>query len=196
MCLHRAWGDAEPLGYLVIRAAGCDEGNNLPLPIRDRRTPLDHRVHHANTLCGRGRDHHSPVGVFEGVSTGVKATLGSVIHGLDHVQVAAPPNCEADARRFYGELLGLSELEKPEPLRARGGVWFDCGDQQLHVGVDEAFVAARKAHPALAVSAYDELRRRLRDAGIDVTDDDAIPGVRRSYVHDPWGNRLELVAMA
>jgi catechol 2,3-dioxygenase-like lactoylglutathione lyase family enzyme len=119
-----------------------------------------------------------------------------MIRGLDHVQVAAPPTCEAAARRFYGELLGLPELEKPEPLRQRGGVWFQCGEQQLHVGVDERFEPARKAHPALAVSGYDELQERLREAGVDVEDDDSIPGLRRSYVHDPWGNRLELVEVS
>jgi catechol 2,3-dioxygenase-like lactoylglutathione lyase family enzyme len=119
-----------------------------------------------------------------------------MIRGLDHVQVAAPPACEAPARRFYGEVLGLPELEKPEPLRERGGVWFSCGEQQLHVGVDERFEPARKAHPALAVSDYDELQARLRRAGVDVEDDDSIPGLRRSYVHDPWGNRLELVEVS
>ena len=112
------------------------------------------------------------------------------------MQVAAPPACEAAAREFYGELLGLPELEKPEPLRPRGGVWLRCGEQQLHIGVDEPFEPARKAHPALAVSDYDELQARLREAGVDVEDDDSIPGLRRSYVHDPWGNRLELVEVS
>jgi catechol 2,3-dioxygenase-like lactoylglutathione lyase family enzyme len=116
-----------------------------------------------------------------------------MILGLDHVQVAAPAGCEATARRFYGELLGLSEVEKPERLRSRGGVWFRCGEQQLHVGVDDDFRPARKAHPAFAVSAYDELLSRLREGGVEVEADDAIKGVRRSYLHDPWGNRLELV---
>jgi catechol 2,3-dioxygenase-like lactoylglutathione lyase family enzyme len=116
-----------------------------------------------------------------------------VIRGLDHVQVAAPPGCETKARRFYGELLGLPELEKPEPLRSRGGVWFRCGEQQLHVGVDEQFEPARKAHPALAAAGYEELLARLREAGVDLHEDDSVSGLRRSYVHDPWGNRLELV---
>ena len=119
-----------------------------------------------------------------------------MIRGLDHVQVAAPVGCEAAARRFYGELLGLPEIEKPEQLRSRGGVWFRCGEQQLHVGVDDDFRLARKAHPAFAVSSYDELLGRLREAEVEVEDDDSIPGVRRSYVHDPWGNRLELVDLA
>ena len=116
-----------------------------------------------------------------------------MIGGIDHVQLAAPPGCEADARRFFGELLGLEEVEKPEPLRSRGGVWFRVGAQQLHVGVDADFSPARKAHPALSVSGYDELQNRLRSAGIEVIDDDSIPGRRRCFVADPWGNRIELV---
>ena len=116
-----------------------------------------------------------------------------MILGIDHVQVAAPPGCEEAARRFYGALLALRELEKPEPLRARGGVWFACGEQQLHVGIEEDFRPARKAHPALAASDYDELQARLREAGVELEDDVSIAGVRRCYIHDPWGNRLELV---
>jgi catechol 2,3-dioxygenase-like lactoylglutathione lyase family enzyme len=117
-----------------------------------------------------------------------------VLDAIDHVQLAAPPGCEDAARRFFGELLGLTELEKPEALRSRGGVWFAVGAQQLHVGVEPGFAAARKAHPAFSVSRYDDLRGRLLAAGVAVTDDNAIPGVRRCYVADPWGNRLELVS--
>lgn len=68
---------------------------------------------------------------------------------MDHVQVAAPRGCEDEARRFYGVLLGLEEIDKPEELRARGGVWFRCGEQQLHIGVEDGFAPAKKAHPAL-----------------------------------------------
>lgn len=118
-----------------------------------------------------------------------------MITGIEHVQVAAPPGCEADARRFYGELLGLAELEKPKPLRSRGGAWFACGAQQVHVGVEQDFAPARKAHPAFHVAEYDELVARLRAAGVEVADDETLPGVRRSFVHDPFGNRLELVAV-
>jgi len=111
------------------------------------------------------------------------------------VQLAAPPGCEAEARRFFGEVLGLAELEKPEPLRARGGLWFRVGAQQLHVGVEHHFMPARKAHPAFAVTGYDELIARLADAGIQIEPDDSIPGRRRCFVRDPWENRLELVAV-
>ena len=117
-----------------------------------------------------------------------------MLDGIDHVQLAAPPGCEAEARRFFGGLLGLAEVEKPESLRGRGGVWFRLGAQQLHVGVEPEFSSARKAHPALATSRYDELLDRLRTAGVAVVEDASIPGVRRCHLADPWENRLELVA--
>ncbi len=118
-----------------------------------------------------------------------------MLDGIDHVQLAAPAGCETEARRFFGELLGLDEIEKPEPLRSRGGVWFRVGEQQLHVGVEQEFAPARKAHPAFAVSRYDELLAGLRAAGVPVSDDASIAGVRRCYVTDPWGSRIELVAV-
>lgn len=115
---------------------------------------------------------------------------------LDHVQIAAPPGCEEAARRFFGELLGLAEIEKPEPLRARGGAWFAVGEHQLHVGVERDFVAARKAHVALRVGAaeIDDLAERLAAAGVLVAWDDALRGERRFYSEDPWGNRIEFLA--
>jgi catechol 2,3-dioxygenase-like lactoylglutathione lyase family enzyme len=106
------------------------------------------------------------------------------------VQLAAPPGCELAARAFYGDLLGLGELEKPAALRDRGGVWFACGAQQLHIGVEEPFTAARKAHSALVVDNLDRLAVRLGA----VIWDETIPGVRRFYTDDPFGNRLEFVA--
>jgi catechol 2,3-dioxygenase-like lactoylglutathione lyase family enzyme len=121
----------------------------------------------------------------------------AAIGGIDHVQVAAPPGCEATARRFYGELLGLEELAKPAALRGRGGVWFRCGAQQLHVGVEEPFAPARRAHPALLAAdaqALEALAARLRSAGVAIDDDESLPGVRRFYAHDPFGNRLEVMA--
>jgi catechol 2,3-dioxygenase-like lactoylglutathione lyase family enzyme len=116
--------------------------------------------------------------------------------GVDHVQLAAPPGCEAGARHFYGELLGLAELTKPESLRARGGVWFRVGPQQLHIGVEEPFSPARKAHPALRVSedVLELIAGRLAAAQARVVWNDDLPGVRRFYTEDPWGNRLELLA--
>jgi catechol 2,3-dioxygenase-like lactoylglutathione lyase family enzyme len=119
------------------------------------------------------------------------------IVALDHVQVAAPPGCEADARRFYGGLLGLVEVPNPATLAGRGGAWFALGSgQQLHVGVDAEFAPARNAHPALRVAdgTLEALAERLLRAGCDVRWDDGRLGVARFHVEDPWGNRLELLA--
>jgi len=123
------------------------------------------------------------------------------IVGLDHAQVAAPPGCEPEARRFYGELLGLEERPKPPLLAGRGGAWFRVGDSELHVGVADPFTPATKAHPALlvgSVAALDALAADLAGAGIDVAwaDPGEIPGTARFHVHDPWGNRIEVVARA
>jgi catechol 2,3-dioxygenase-like lactoylglutathione lyase family enzyme len=120
-----------------------------------------------------------------------------VLLGIDHVQVAGPAGSEDEARRFYGDLLGLPELAKPPALQARGGVWFACGAHQLHVGISEPFAPADKAHPALQVrlADLDSLAARLTEAGAPVRWDDAIPGTRRFYTADPWGNRIELVGI-
>jgi catechol 2,3-dioxygenase-like lactoylglutathione lyase family enzyme len=114
------------------------------------------------------------------------------VTGIDHVQVAAPPGCEEEARAFYGGLLGLVELPKPAPLAGRGGCWFRAGPQQLHVGVEERFAPARKAHPGLVVDGLDELAERLAAAGVEVAWDESLPEVLRFHVADPFGNRLEL----
>ena len=113
---------------------------------------------------------------------------------LDHIQLAAPPGCEEAARRFFGELLGLEEIPKPEPIRARCGVWFHVGAHELHIGVEPDFAPAQKAHPGFRARNYDEVRERLLAGGVAVTDDEAIPGVRRCFVADPWGNRIELIS--
>jgi catechol 2,3-dioxygenase-like lactoylglutathione lyase family enzyme len=117
---------------------------------------------------------------------------------LDHVQLAGPPGCEDEARRFYGDLLGLDEIEKPEPMRAGGGVWFTLGSAELHIGIEEPFSPARKAHPGLRVepAELDAVADRLSSAGAKVEWDDRYPGVRRFYTADPFGNRLEIGAPA
>jgi catechol 2,3-dioxygenase-like lactoylglutathione lyase family enzyme len=112
---------------------------------------------------------------------------------IDHIQIAAPAGCEVAARKFYGGILGLKEIAKPPTLAARGGCWFECGPQQLHIGVEKDFRPARKAHPAFAVSDLDDLRKALQSQGVPIVDDDNLPGARRFYAEDPWGNRLEFV---
>ena len=113
---------------------------------------------------------------------------------LEHVQLAGPPGCEDDARRFYGVALGLEEVEKPEPMRASGGVWFALEGQELHIGIEDPFTPARKAHPGLRVEPgeLDTFAARLADAGAPVDWDDRYPGVRRFFTADPFGNRVEI----
>jgi hypothetical protein len=112
---------------------------------------------------------------------------------LDHIHIAAPPGCEAAVREFCGALPGMREIAKPEVLLARGGCWFECGAQQLHIGVEPDFCPAKKAHPAFLASDLDELRQALLARAINVTDDASVPSTRRFYAEDPWGNRLEFL---
>ena len=104
-----------------------------------------------------------------------------------------PAGKEAEARAFYGGLLGLVELEKPSQLAGRGGCWFALGTQALHLGVDTPFTPARKAHPAFTVSDLETLRGRLEVANVSTIDDATLPHVRRFYAADPFGNRLEFM---
>jgi len=113
---------------------------------------------------------------------------------IHHVQLAMPKGGEAVARGFYRDVLGLDEVAKPPGLAARGGVWFETGAVRLHVGVEAGFRPARKAHPALMVDRLDALADRLRAAGAAVTWDRDLPGMRRFYTADPFGNRIEMLS--
>jgi catechol 2,3-dioxygenase-like lactoylglutathione lyase family enzyme len=113
-----------------------------------------------------------------------------VIH---HVQLAMPPGQEDAARAFYGRVLGLTEIAKPAVLAGRGGAWFRGDGIELHLGVEDDFRPARKAHPGLLVADLDERAARLAAAGHPVTWDGDFPGMRRFYTADPFGNRLELL---
>lgn len=104
-----------------------------------------------------------------------------------------PPGREDAARGFYAGVLGMDELEKPPALAARGGAWFGAGGVQLHLGVEADFRPARKAHPGVEVDDIDALAERLRASGFDVRFDAELPGYRRFYVADPFGNRLEFL---
>ncbi|HLK70198.1 MAG TPA: VOC family protein [Bryobacteraceae bacterium] len=119
--------------------------------------------------------------------------MGPIHLSLHHIQIAAPAGCEDDARRFYGGVLGLDEIEKPEQLQQQGGCWFRCGGHQIHIGVEPDFRPARKAHAAFAAVNLETLRTRLLARGFRVTDDSNLPGVRRFYTSDPWGNRIEFI---
>lgn len=116
------------------------------------------------------------------------------ITGVHHVQLAMPPEAEAEAERFYADLLGIPAVPKPENLAGRGGRWFRGAGVEIHLGVEDGFRPARKAHPALLVEGLDRLRERLRAAGVPVAADRPLEGYERFYVSDPFGNRIELIA--
>jgi catechol 2,3-dioxygenase-like lactoylglutathione lyase family enzyme len=123
---------------------------------------------------------------------------------LHHVQVSCPPGGEDAARTFYADGLGMTEVPKPAALLGRGGCWFRAYDEngsvsaEIHVGVEEPFRPARKAHPALLVedvAVLDELAGRLRAAGLVVDDSEreTFDGYLRFHTADPHGNRVEVI---
>ena len=107
-----------------------------------------------------------------------------------------PPGGEDRARAFYTGVLGMTEVPKPPVLAGRGGAWFGAGAAQLHLGVEHDFRPARKAHPALRVSGLAEMLDGCRAAGFDTSPGERLDGRERAYVHDPFGNRIELIESA
>jgi catechol 2,3-dioxygenase-like lactoylglutathione lyase family enzyme len=114
-------------------------------------------------------------------------------YALHHVQLAIPQGGEPEARAFFGDLLGMEEVAKPPALAARGGCWFASGGLELHLGVEDPFHPASKAHPGILVDDLDDVVARLGTAGYDATPDELFPGFRRAYTADPFGNRLEFL---
>ena len=112
---------------------------------------------------------------------------------IDHVLLAIPPGGEDDARAFFAGLLGMDEEKKPSELQTRHGCWFRLGSCKVHVGIDVDFRPQRKAHPAFVVDEIDGLGDRLGRSGHEVVWDDAIPGSRRFFTSDPFGNRIEFL---
>ncbi|MBA3275292.1 MAG: VOC family protein [Chloroflexia bacterium] len=116
------------------------------------------------------------------------------IPAIHHVQLAIPRGDEPEARRYYGELLGLKEVPKPENLQRQGGVWFSTGSLDLHLGVDPSFGPATKAHVAFEVADLQLIRDRIEAAGFEIVEDEPLPGHDRFYTVDPFGNRLEFLS--
>ena len=116
-----------------------------------------------------------------------------MIDSVDHVQLAAPPGSEDTLRAYYAGPLGMTEIPKPPALAARGGCWFTAGSVVLHLGIEEPFRPARKAHPGIRVRGITAFAARLAHAGAPVTWDDTLPGHHRFYSEDPVGNRLEFL---
>lgn len=114
---------------------------------------------------------------------------------IDHVQLAMPAGGEDMARHFYVDLLSMVELPKPPALATRGGCWFQSGTVQVHLGVENDFLPAKKAHPAFRCRNYASYLAHLRDSGVAVNEANDIPEVRRCHIHDPFGNRIELIGV-
>jgi catechol 2,3-dioxygenase-like lactoylglutathione lyase family enzyme len=112
---------------------------------------------------------------------------------LHHIQLAIPTGQEDHARAFYINILGFAEMEKPTALQGRGGVWFAAADVQLHLGVETPFAPAKKAHPAFRVTSLDNTIVQLQTQGIAYRRDIDLPTIRRIYIDDPFGNRIELL---
>ena len=112
---------------------------------------------------------------------------------IDHVQLAAPKGSEDDARAFYQQILGFEEVQKPALLQKNGGAWFQAGSVQIHIGIEDPFTSAKKAHPAIRVKNIESLKVHLANQHIDFKIDDKLPGVDRFYVEDPFGNRIEFL---
>ena len=116
-----------------------------------------------------------------------------VFKAIDHIQLAAPKGSENRARKFFIDILGFEEMEKPEKLKKRGGVWFRNGNTQIHIGVEEPFAPAKKAHPAFEVENIEAMKKHLIANGIEVIEDNNLPGANRFYTLDPFGNRIEML---
>jgi len=116
-----------------------------------------------------------------------------IFKAIHHIQLAAPKGSEDAARTFFKDILGFDEIEKPEELKKRGGVWFAFGNYQIHIGIEEPFSPAKKAHPAFEVENIEELKKHLITNGVDVMEDDTLPSANRFYISDPFGNRIELL---
>jgi catechol 2,3-dioxygenase-like lactoylglutathione lyase family enzyme len=116
-----------------------------------------------------------------------------MITAIDHVQLAMPAGAEKDAVAFYEVILGLPRVPKPTDLAKRGGCWFESATVKVHLGVEQGFRPAHKAHPAFLVDNLDELADALAAAGHRPSRDEPLEGYDRIYVDDPFGNRIELL---
>ena len=116
-----------------------------------------------------------------------------MLKSIHHIQLAMPEGREDEARAFYAGVLGLAEVEKPDNLKARGGCWFAACDVRVHLGVEQDFRPARKAHPAFVVDDLAAVAAAVERAGYEVKADAPLEGVLRTYVYDPFGNRIELM---
>jgi hypothetical protein len=110
-----------------------------------------------------------------------------MITAVDHVRLAAPPGSENRLRAYRTGVLGMTEIPEPPAFAARGGCWSRAGPGQLHLGIEEDFRPAEKAHPGPRVTDIEAYAARLEGRGARITWDDALPDHRRFYAEDPVG---------
>jgi len=123
--------------------------------------------------------------------------MGIGVQRFDHVNVTVPAALEVAAKRFYGDILGLTEIAKPAVARARGGAWYLCGDIQLHLSREEQPVGdgESRRHVCVVVADLARAAAAFTAAGVPMEPDDRpVPGWSRFYVRDPGGNRIEVAA--
>lgn len=119
--------------------------------------------------------------------------MSFIFKKIDHIQLAAPRGSEEKAREFFSGILGFIEVEKPEILKKKGGVWFEYNGCHVHIGIEEAFAPAKKAHPAFQVEGLEDLKEHLAKNEIDFVEDTDLPGANRIYINDPFDNRIEIL---
>ncbi|WP_019412447.1 VOC family protein [Paenisporosarcina sp. TG20] len=119
--------------------------------------------------------------------------MSFMFKSIDHIQLAAPKGSEEIAKSFFGDILGFQEIEKPEMLKNRGGVWFEFASYQVHIGIEEPFAPAKKAHPAFQVEHIEALKMHLLKNDVSFIVDEDLPGANRIYLSDPFGNRIEIL---
>ena len=117
----------------------------------------------------------------------------SLLTGIHHVQFAMPHGGEPHARKFWIGVMGLKEIEKPAHLAVNGGCWFEGEGVSIHYGVEDAFMPARRAHPALLVENLGALAAKLKASGVPFKPGKQLDGYRRGDIADPFGNRIELM---
>ncbi|MDM5294386.1 glyoxalase [Peribacillus simplex] len=119
--------------------------------------------------------------------------MGFIFKAIDHFQLASPKNTEDQSRKFFNEILMFREVDKPASLKSSGGVWFESGSIKIHVGTEDQFIPARKAHPALEVENLRDFKQYLITNRVSFTEDKRLPGANRIYISDPFGNRIEIL---
>ncbi|MBD8591505.1 VOC family protein [Peribacillus castrilensis] len=119
--------------------------------------------------------------------------MNFIFKSIDHYQLASPKNTENQSRKFFTEILMFREVKKPPSLSSNGGLWFESGSIKIHVGTEDHFIPARKAHPALEVENLNEFKQHLMTKHISFTEDGRLPGANHIYLSDPFGNRIEIL---